>query len=479
VGHSTLQVVFRGQVVQSVPLDRPVLRIGRLRENEVVIDSLAVSRHHARLLVEGERVVLEDLGSGNGCVVNGLRVTRATLTPDDEVFIGKHQLVLRPPESETALDGPREEAEPSGPPPTPWDDAGTYFVAAPEPEGPQAAPAAPPAPAETPVGPEGDRHAGLILQLRGRLDRIVSVERCPFVIGRAPDCDLVLPEAGVSRHHVRLVQEGGSFVLEDLGGVNGTWVGGERIRRHSLGVGDEITIDEYRITFVLETRPLAEEIRVAGAPPAAPAAPPPPAALAETAPPAAPPGPPPAEVVEAEPEDAWGLGETEAEVWVAGPGGEPEEVEVEPEPDPAAFAEAELEPGDAAFAGEEPAASDGPGGGVESPEPGCDAGLEPGALDPEALAEETATEGLAADPEASWGLEPGLALSEVEAGGEPLELEVREPETEAWEAPCGPARLEVELDLDELPEPLREALANLEPRELRVSAVLRVRTRRT
>ena len=58
VEHGTLQVLFKGRLLQSVPLDRPVLTIGRLKENDVVIDNLSVSRLHARILLEGERVFL-------------------------------------------------------------------------------------------------------------------------------------------------------------------------------------------------------------------------------------------------------------------------------------------------------------------------------------------------------------------------------------------------------------------------------------
>jgi pSer/pThr/pTyr-binding forkhead associated (FHA) protein len=250
VEHRTVQVIFKGQVLQSVPLDRPMLTIGRLKENDVVIDNLSVSRLHARIVLEGERVFLEDQGSGNGCLVNGRRVDRAPIAPGDEILIGKHELVLVEPgdgpEAGDAAPSPSGGAEHS-----PWDGAHTYFL-------PQAE--APPK-EEEPV----ERHAGLILQCRGELERVVSVERTPFVIGRAPECDLVLTESGVSRQHARIVLEGDDFVLEDLGGVNGTLVGGEPAERRALEIGDEIALDVYQITFVLEDRPIAEEIHVSAA----------------------------------------------------------------------------------------------------------------------------------------------------------------------------------------------------------------------
>ena len=68
-----------------------------VKENDVVIDNLSVSRLHARIVLEGERVFLEDQGSGNGCLVNGCRVDRAPIAPGDEILIGKHELVLVEP----------------------------------------------------------------------------------------------------------------------------------------------------------------------------------------------------------------------------------------------------------------------------------------------------------------------------------------------------------------------------------------------
>jgi pSer/pThr/pTyr-binding forkhead associated (FHA) protein len=62
------------------------------------------------------------------------------------------------------------------------------------------------------------------------------------------------------------VREADGFVLEDLGSANGTLVNGARAERCRLAVGDELRIDEFQLTFVLEARPLGEEIRVGTAP---------------------------------------------------------------------------------------------------------------------------------------------------------------------------------------------------------------------
>ena len=63
--------------------------IGRASTNDVVLDSMQVSRHHALVTVDGPSVTLSDLGSRNGVFVNGRRVSESRLHHGDEVRIGR------------------------------------------------------------------------------------------------------------------------------------------------------------------------------------------------------------------------------------------------------------------------------------------------------------------------------------------------------------------------------------------------------
>ncbi len=49
------------------------------------------------------------------------------------------------------------------------------------------------------------------------------------VVGRSLDCELVVDDAGASRHHAQFHRGGGRVVVQDLGSSNGTWVDGARI----------------------------------------------------------------------------------------------------------------------------------------------------------------------------------------------------------------------------------------------------------
>jgi pSer/pThr/pTyr-binding forkhead associated (FHA) protein len=48
-------------------------------------------------------------------------------------------------------------------------------------------------------------------------------------IGRGPDCGIVINHQTVSRRHAALRRDGDSWLLEDLGSKNGTWVNGARV----------------------------------------------------------------------------------------------------------------------------------------------------------------------------------------------------------------------------------------------------------
>jgi hypothetical protein len=69
-------------------------------------------------------------------------------------------------------------------------------------------------------------------------------------IGRSPDCDIFLDDVTVSRQHAVLRRNGDSFVIEDQGSLNGTFVNRRRIESAELADGDEVQVGKYRLTFL-------------------------------------------------------------------------------------------------------------------------------------------------------------------------------------------------------------------------------------
>lgn len=77
-------------------------------------------------------------------------------------------------------------------------------------------------------------------ELSGQQWTIINDE---FLIGRGADCDIVLPERQVSRHHAKILRRPGYFLLEDLGSKNGTHLNGQPVTETiRLQDGDEIQI---------------------------------------------------------------------------------------------------------------------------------------------------------------------------------------------------------------------------------------------
>jgi hypothetical protein len=78
--HARTQIA---QLVGSHPLT-----IGRYPNNDLVVGSASLSRHHARFSIEQGAVVVEDLKSMNGTVVRGKRVSSAPLGIGETVLLG-------------------------------------------------------------------------------------------------------------------------------------------------------------------------------------------------------------------------------------------------------------------------------------------------------------------------------------------------------------------------------------------------------
>ncbi|MEO1481241.1 MAG: FHA domain-containing protein, partial [Myxococcota bacterium] len=64
------------------------LEVGRVDGNAIVIPDPSVSRNHAQVTVSEHSVIVEDLGSSNGTLINGERITSRTLAHGDVVSFG-------------------------------------------------------------------------------------------------------------------------------------------------------------------------------------------------------------------------------------------------------------------------------------------------------------------------------------------------------------------------------------------------------
>jgi pSer/pThr/pTyr-binding forkhead associated (FHA) protein len=114
-------------------------------------------------------------------------------------------------------------------------------------------------PGATAVRPVVPRYVlrGVSGQGFGRSFPIVGIT----TLGRSPDCNLRIDDAGLSRQHARLTPMDKGLLVEDLGSTNGCFVNGKRVQRALAVSGDEIGFDAQRFHLVAPRQ--GESIQIA------------------------------------------------------------------------------------------------------------------------------------------------------------------------------------------------------------------------
>ena len=160
--------------------------LGRHPDCDIILTADGVSGRHCKITKTPQGWVLEDLGSSNGTFVNNLKITKPTLvSTSDTITLG---LVC----------------------PFPWANLAEWK-----------SPLPPPIPSKVPA-PRSE---------------VVKV------IGRHPECDIVLTVDGVSGKHCMVTQQGNIWLLEDLKSSNGVFVNGNRISSpRQITSNDQITL---------------------------------------------------------------------------------------------------------------------------------------------------------------------------------------------------------------------------------------------
>jgi pSer/pThr/pTyr-binding forkhead associated (FHA) protein len=195
------------------PLHSGTNSVGR-EDADVLLTDATVSRKHATIFVDGEKVTVTDIGSTNGTTVNSIRLApneSRVLKPNDEIAFGRIAMRLLVPGVEPG----------------------------------------PPAVSEEPESiPEG---AFAKLTLSGIVTAVHYVAADEFRIGRR-EGDLILPDSYCSGRHAVIARGDDGVTITDLGSTNGTLVNGEKIAVNepvALGDGDEIAIGQTKIAFAL------------------------------------------------------------------------------------------------------------------------------------------------------------------------------------------------------------------------------------
>ena len=181
-----IKLQFREDTDRFVGVTGALLTIGRDRSNDLVIDETSVSDFHAEVRQTASGLEIVDLLSASGTFVNDVRVAqRHTLAAWDVLRLGSVELEINDP----SVHRPRD-----------WALRG-----------------------------QSDLLAGQFLTIRPTT-----------LVGRGSDCDLVIEDVSLSRHHAELTVTESRLRVRDLGSANGTFVNGDRIRDGQLAHDDRI-----------------------------------------------------------------------------------------------------------------------------------------------------------------------------------------------------------------------------------------------
>lgn len=259
-----------------VPFVRDEITIGRQEGNTIRLTERNVSRRHARLVRQNGHVLVEDLGSYNGVLINGERIEgHAQVGDGDLIQIGDYDLALqkeaaaqvgaptiRVPSAalQAALDEAHDEPaeadaeEQDAPAPQEEDDA---------------------APAPSPANQR--RHATAVIRMdqvemnRPRKVAPVEAEEAPHLlvvsaelkgqefacirtemrIGRTDDNDIAIDHRSLSRTHAKIVREdSGEWRIIDMQSANGMAVNGESYAQAPLAHGDLIELGHVKLRFI-------------------------------------------------------------------------------------------------------------------------------------------------------------------------------------------------------------------------------------
>lgn len=170
--------------VYTLAQDKPIT-VGRHPANDIVIDNLAVSSHHARIENQGEGIAIVDLQSKNGTLLNGTPVHESPLQHKDVVLIGKHTLLIDLTDSikEDELD---DQVGSVGDPLQVFVEDPTMIMESPV--APKSHPKGKPAQSPTGPGYQGTDRLKVLSGGSGEL----TLSNQPVTIGRNSDADLVI-----------------------------------------------------------------------------------------------------------------------------------------------------------------------------------------------------------------------------------------------------------------------------------------------
>jgi len=207
--------------------------VGRSPEAHLVLDNPGVSREHAFFYVSEGELVVEDAGSAAGTIVDEYTIDGPMYVgPDNVVEIGSFSIEVQPADADTgasvAVDSAFVADAAAAGAPAMIDEADYQAAAAFDPT----------------LRPQG----GMLKM--AAISGINAGQEVPltftedFDVGRDEQLEIPIQDPTVSRRHARLRQTEKGVLVMDLRSMNGTYVNGEKVKRHEAVKGDRVRFGE-------------------------------------------------------------------------------------------------------------------------------------------------------------------------------------------------------------------------------------------
>ncbi len=244
-----LVLKFQDSVLEEFIFDKTPVTIGRRYDNDVVIDNMAVSGHHAAIEDENPNFyVLVDLESLNGTFVNETRINRQRIFDGDILIVGKHTLNfvdLRPEDERPIQNEAGDEAKAGG-----FRDTVILDTKAQQELLAKQAAAREESGAPAPERPKKVDFHGSLTILSGGTPQIIDLNKRLIRLGKGSESEVKCSGLLVGKTAALINKRPNGFFLAYAEGLKKPEVNGQVVATQvQLQDGDEIVVGNTRMTF--------------------------------------------------------------------------------------------------------------------------------------------------------------------------------------------------------------------------------------
>lgn len=242
---------FQDTVVDDYIFYKIPVTIGRRDDNDVVIDNMAVSGHHA--VIEAEEpnyFVLVDLDSLNGTFLNERKISRERIYHGDSIIVGKHRLRfedLRPEQQRPSREVEKEQESKASPE---FRDTVILETKAQEELLAKQAEQMGYSPDNIPEKPKKVELLGSLTILSGGTTHTVDLSKRVTTLGKSADADVKCSGFFVGKVGALINKRPNGYFLSYAEGFKKPEVNGEQVTSQvQLNDGDQVALGNTRMTF--------------------------------------------------------------------------------------------------------------------------------------------------------------------------------------------------------------------------------------